>query len=531
MKKVRINLGEPATKTITKEKIKRENKTKNEAPSMSRVDRFKAQRAKSEKNVKKTSKKNSIKTFFKRLITLLLLAGIIAGGYMLYTRWQRLQKFNKTTINNTPDAKICDNILDPKCWGQALSPKLEQENGVTGVMIIGIDTREAGGVNAGLMNTDTIMVALYDHQTKKTTIMSFPRDLYVPFYINGNGPYHSKINAIYATGEARNDVDDGFDLLEENLERMVGKKIQYRVLIKLQGVQDAVNAVGGVEIDVPKYVKAQYPNDYPGRNGKPNTQWLYYEFQPGRQKMDGEHALVWARYRYVIKGDMTQGSDFARGRRQQQVIDGIKEKILDDKEDSTLKKAEKYWDMFQTISKNVDANIGLEEVFASFTLMDEADTDPINIVIDPNFAGGSIVTGSNGGNYMFRDESFNALQNYLALIWKNPSLYDDDSRILVENHLGRYYLSTDKATKFRDEVYSGKLPVISSNLTMTTATKGEATGVIIVDFSKGKMNSTTQYLAEYFGAAKIIEDPENYGYTQSGYEEDIKVIVNPEPVK
>ena len=66
---------------------------------------------------------------------------------------------------------------------------------------------------------------------------------------------------------------------------------------------------------------------------------------------------------------------------------------------------------------------------------------------------------------------------------------------------------------------------------MTTATKGEATGVIIVDFSKGKMNSTTQYLAEYFGAAKIIEDPENYGYTQSGYEEDIKVIVNPEPVK
>jgi hypothetical protein len=62
---------------------------------------------------------------------------------------------------------------------------------------------------------------------------------------------------------------------------------------------------------------------------------------------------------------------------------------------------------------------------------------------------------------------------------------------------------------------------------MTTSAKGDATGVIIVDLSGGKMSGTTKYLAEYFGAAKIIEDPANNGYTQSGYKEDIKVIVNP----
>ncbi len=483
----------------------------------------------------KKSKKSKAGGLIKKLFILVLIIGIAFLGYTFYKRWDRLQKFNSSITTNTPTAKVCDSIINPKCWTEAFSPKLEQYNATTGVLIVGLDTREEGGVNQGLQNTDSIMVALYNHNTKKTTLISLPRDLYVPYKINGKGNYHAKINSLYATGEKRSDVKDGFDLLEENVERIVGQKIQYRVVIKLKGVEDAVNAVGGVDIEVPAYIKAEYPNDYPGKNGKPNTPWLTYEFKPGVQHMDGEHALVWARFRHVQNtAAYDYASDFSRGERQQQVLDAIKEKALNDN-GSTLDKAEKYWDIFQTVNKNVSANIGLEEIFAGFSIAQEADRDPVNVVMDPNFGGLNQIiyhpptTETGGYQIRFKDESFKTAHNYLKLIWEYPKLYDENAKILVENHLGRTYVATDKSIKFRNDIYGSKLPVTISQLTMTTGTKGQPTGVIIVDMTKGKKAGTTKYLAEYFGATQIIEDPQNYGYKQSGYKEDIKVIVNPAP--
>jgi len=532
--KVRIN-GKTVKRNSKSTKDKLSGSTSISARQR-RIDEFnKSKGKKKKKKNQKKEGKGKIKKYILRIFGLIVLAGIIGGGYFGYTRWDRLQKFNVSIIANTPDAEICDNIFDTKCWREAFSPKLEQENGITGVLIVGLDTREDGGVNQGLMNTDSIIVALYDHSTKKTTLVSFPRDLYIPYNINGGGPYYSKINALYATGEQRDDIDDGFELLEETVEDILDKQIQYRVIIKLKGVEEAVDAVDGVEIDVPTYVKAQYPNDYPGQDGKPSSRWLYYEFQPGKQIMDGEHALVWSRFRMVIKGDMNMASDFSRAERQQQVIDALKTKILEDEEQSKIKKAEKYWDIFQTINKYVEADIGLEEIFASFSLVDEADINPINVVLDPNFGGLNRIiyhppTAETGG-YMikFKDPSFATAQAYLEKIWDNPKLYDENASILIENHLGRAYIQTDKVPEFRDEVYAGTLPITSSNITLTTNGSTGANGVIIVDLTGGEMSGTTKYLAEYFGATQIIEDPETHGYSQSNYEEDIKVIISPDP--
>jgi len=489
-------------------------------------------------NTKEKKKSNRTK-ILKRFIILLILVTACFGGYKVYGRWERLQEFNKSKVENNSSGEkvqVCDNILNPKCWGEALSPKLEQDNNVTGVLIVGLDSRAEGSAHDGLMNTDSILVALFDHETKKTTLISLPRDLYVPYYVNSKGPFYAKINAIYATGEARNDVEDGFDLLEENVERIIGKKIQYRVIVKLKGVEDGVNAVGGITIDVPTSLRVRYPNDYPGKNGKPNTEWLYYDFEPGIQEMDGEHALVWARFRQVVKGDMNYASDFSRGERQQQVLDALKEKALNE-DGSTLDKAKKYWNILQSINKNVEANIGLEEIFAGLSLASSADTNPINIIFDPNFGGLNQIifhppTEETGG-YMikFKDNTFKTAQNYLDLIWEYPKLYDENAKILVINQIGRSYNNTDKAILFRNDIQSNKLPVTTNNLVMITEKKAtESQGVIIVDMTGGAKSGTTKYLAEYFGATKIIEDPANYGMTQSNYKEDIKIIITPEVV-
>ena len=478
----------------------------------------------------------SKKKFF--IILIIVIASIFS--YFAYTRWQRLQELNQAVTGNNAETsvKVCNNILDAKCWNEAFKPRLDQYNNTTGVLVVGLDTREAGGVEQGVNNTDSIMVALFDHTTKKTTLISFPRDLYVPYYINDKGPYHARINAIYSTGEARNDVEDGFDLLQDTVERIIGKKIQYRVVVKLKGVEDLVNAIDGVDIEVPTYLKIQYPNDYPGKNGKPYSTWLYYEFQPGLQHMDGEHALVWSRFRKVIKGDMTYASDFSRAQRQQQVINAIKEKALND-EGSITQKAKKYWEILQTAGQNIEMeNIGLEEILAGFYLAKDADLDPINIVLDPNFGGLNKFiyhppTDQTGGAYYIKikDESFEQIQSFLDVIWTNPKLYDEKAHILIENHTGKKYTTNDKAMQFKNMVYSNKIPITSANLTMLTKTKSSDTGVVIVDFTKGEKHNTTKYLMDFFDAKLLIEDPENYEYKQTSYKEDIKIVINPSATK
>lgn len=503
----------------------------------SRLARLENLRKQQEKQAKQQKTKSKFKRWLKRIFMLLIVAAVAGFGYVAYYRWQRLQKFNNSLSTDNPQVKVCDNIIDPKCWTEAFKPQLEQKNGITGVLVVGLDTREKGGVNAGVMNTDSIMVVLYNHQTKKATMISLPRDLWVPYYINGKGPYYQRINAIYAMGE-NSSRKDGMKMLEETVERITGEQIQYHVLIKLEGVEQIVDKLGGVDVEVEKNITVNYPNDYPGQNGKPNVPWLVYTFKKGTNHLDGEHALVWSRFRHVLyqqrDGTGSYASDFSRGRRQQQVIDGIKVKVLAD-EGSTLDKAQKYWDMLQSVNKYTEFNVDLEDIFAGLTLANEADLNPINVVMDPNFGGLNTIIytppmSETGGVSIikFKDSTFKTAQAYLDKIWKNPKLYDDNAKIAIVNNLGRSITSTDKISVVKNEYCSSQVPVPCSNIKPTvTGKKGKAEGIIIIDFSGGKKSGTTQYLANKLGAVKIIEDPKTYGYKQTKYSEDIQIVLNP----
>ncbi len=496
--------------------------------------KVKIQKGKIQKNKEQTKPKHKFnKKWFIVLIFIIILSIAI---YFAYNRWQKFQTITSINSNtqNSTIIKQCSDIFNPKCWTEAFKPRLKQENGITGVLIVGLDTRDKGAVEQGVNNTDSIIVALYNHQTKTTSLISFPRDLYVPYYINNKGPYHARINAIYSTGEQRTDVDDGFDLLQDTVERILNQKIQYRVIVKLKGVEDLVDAIGGVDIEIPTYLKVKYPNDYPGKDGKSWNTWLYYEFKPGTQHLDGEHALVWSRFRKVVKGDMTYASDFSRAERQQQVLDAIKEKALND-EGSIPQKAKKYFNILKTAGDNIDiSNFGLEEILAGFYIAQEADTDPINIILDPNFGGLNTLiyhppTEQTGGAYYIKikDETFKKIQSFLNVIWQNPKIYDENAHILIENHTGKRLTNTDTAIKFKNLLYSHKFPLTSSNLTMLTKRKSDETGVIIIDYTHGEKSNTTKYLIQFFEAKLLIEDPENYNYKQTNYKEDIKIILNP----
>jgi LCP family protein required for cell wall assembly len=175
------------------------------------------------------------------------------------------------------------------------------------ILILGDDTRtgQAGGEFA---RTDSIMVASIDPAREQISLMSIPRDLFLqsPSF----GPMRANVvirNAeLEAPGSGRNEmvaaIENTFDI-----------EIDHTVRLNFEAFVEVVDAVGGVEIDVPwRLVDYSYPTDEGGT--------MRVEFEAGMQHMDGERALIYARIRHP-------DDDYRRAGRQQQVIDALISKL------------------------------------------------------------------------------------------------------------------------------------------------------------------------------------------------------------
>lgn len=133
----------------------------------------------------------------------------------------------------------------------------------------------------GLENTrsDTIMVASYDTKSKAVDVISIPRDTYIErdgFVNSGN----NKINSVYTV--------KGIDGLSEIILHITGLKIDKYVTIDYDGVRAAVDAVGGVEVDVPFHMRYTDPYADPP---------LDINIEPGLQTIKGDKAMEFLRFR------------------------------------------------------------------------------------------------------------------------------------------------------------------------------------------------------------------------------------------
>lgn len=442
-----------------------------------------------------------------------------AGGF-LYWRWHKQLK-NSSTGSGGIVANSCTNILDPKCWTQAFKPQLDQVNGKTNVLIIGIDTRTSGS-GAGIMNTDTMILATLDHKTKKTRMISFPRDLYAPYGCKAdNLPYKTKINAIYAYGKIYCEDKNGMRVLSQTIEKITGEKIQYTVLIRLDGVVQAIDALGGVTVDVPETFVDAYPYvELPERFKKTCIRsrslpaYCEFKFEKGPQKLDGDTALIYSRMRYY-------SNDFVRAKRQQQVLEAIKNKILSD-ETSTSDKAKKLYDVYKAMGNKVEIKLDLEMILAALALADEVDTEPINVVLDTQFGGGGLIVPGSGSNYNFVDYSFGQVQSKLDFINKNADIYKEEPIIYAVNHTGTPWQASNPIIVYKNE---GKWFV-----KITTDTKpkqNEKTGVVIVDFTEGGKQKSVEDLLKRFKDYHVVvkKASEDTTYKKSGIGEDIAVYI------
>lgn len=457
---------------------------------------------------------------------LILLVGVVVVGGVVFavSRWQR-QLANSINSSGENGAPACVDILNPACWTQAFTPTLDQVNGKTNALVVGIDTR-ASGSGAGLANTDTIILMTFDHNTGATRMISFPRDLYAPYsYTDGGAVYRAKINSIYAAGRLYSPTKDGMEVLKRTIEKISGEKIQYTGIIKLEGVVKAVDALGGVTVQVPKDHTDLYPyielsERYQKTCKRHATYRAYclFTFKAGPTEMDGETALIYARMRYL-------SSDFDRGRRQQEVINAAKDKVLGDTT-PTLDKARNLLSLYSNLSQFVEVKIDLEMVLAGLALVDKADKNPVQIVMDPTFGGGGVVIKGEGSNFNFKDYTFKQVQDKLKVISDNNDLYRDAPTILVENYTGANLAADEPMVKLKG------LGLWFINTTITNKTKvADTYGVEIIDYTGGKKSLTVERLQKEYAArsaeVRVITASEENGLKASAKGEHILVKVFP----
>jgi polyisoprenyl-teichoic acid--peptidoglycan teichoic acid transferase len=175
------------------------------------------------------------------------------------------------------------------------------------ILVMGLDYRdwEAGD---GPPRTDTMIMLTVDPLTKTAGMLNVPRDLWVSI----PGFEYGRINTAYPLGIAFDVPGGGPELAMQTVESLLGVPIDYYAIIDFYAFEQFIDELGGIYVDVPAEITVD-------PIGKGNTLTL----EPGRQILDGGTALAYARARH------TEGGDFDRANRQQQVIIAIRDRAVE----------------------------------------------------------------------------------------------------------------------------------------------------------------------------------------------------------
>lgn len=241
---------------------------------------------------------------------------------------------------------------------------LKKEDSNINLLLLGI----SGGEHEGPLLTDTIIFTSLDLKKNEVTLISIPRDLWIP-------DLKAKINTAYYYGETKK-KGGGIILAKAVIEKILNEPVDYVIRGDFAGFVQAIDQIGGIDVDVERsFDDLEYPiegkeNDLCGHDQSEvetlatfssqleafPCRYSHIHFDKGLQHMDGKTALEFVRSRHGTKGE---GSDFARSQRQEKVLKAIKDKFFSAQ---TLLNPVKLIALYDTLSKNIDTNIEQSEI-------------------------------------------------------------------------------------------------------------------------------------------------------------------------
>lgn len=257
---------------------------------------------------------HSNKPWVKWLWLIITVALFSAGAYGL-----RLYSQAKYAIDSTYSGlktqKVSTDISDQKPFA---------------ALLLGVDTGALGRTYKG--NSDTMIIAVVNPKKHTTKMISIPRDT-VAQLIGTKSFNMQKINAAYNVG--------GSDMAVNTVSKLVNVPIKYYVTVNMGALEKVVDAVGGIDVNVPFSFKDSYSGDF--------------QFTKGKMHLSGKYALAYARMRH----EDPQG-DYGRQKRQQQVIKAILKKSV------SFSSLSNFTKLLNTVSSNLQTNLTFGDMQSIF---------------------------------------------------------------------------------------------------------------------------------------------------------------------
>lgn len=231
------------------------------------------------------------------------------------------------------------------------------------VLLLGV----GGGIHDGPYLTDTIIFASMDIKGNKATLVSIPRDLWI-------ADLNARINTAYSNAEYKK-KGGGVILSSAVVNKILQQPVDYVVRIDFNGFVKAIDLLGKISVNVENSLDDyQYPisgkeNDACGHTDLEvqmlataesaldafPCRYKRIHFDKGVMAMNGQEALEFVRSRHA-QGD--EGTDFARSKRQEEVIRAIKEKVFSL---NVLINPSKLVDFYNILRDSMDTNIKVQE--------------------------------------------------------------------------------------------------------------------------------------------------------------------------
>ncbi len=329
-------------------------------------------------------------------------------------------------------------------FSNLLKNPLKSSSDKVNVLFLGIP----GGTHAGATLTDTILVASYNLKTNQVHLISIPRDLWLP-------ALQAKANAVYQLSLNQN---NGLNLAKTVMGNILGIPIHYSLMVDFRGFVKAVDDLGGIDVAVEKgfddYIypveskeealcgfkeeerefneeEAKKLNIDPGKrkvliapdgfiatdSAEEDKGIKYFTcryehigFKRGLQHMNGTTALKFVRSRHGTNGE---GSDFARSKRQELVLQAIRNRMLSLE---TFFNPAKISELVKTFDKSIDTDISPREALEFYKLSKKLDQSYTLILDDsilvhpaPSNYGGAYVLVS-------QDDDFSIIHEYVKKI-------------------------------------------------------------------------------------------------------------------
>ena len=306
------------------------------------------------------------------------------------------------------------------------------------VLILGVST----DLDSEL--TDTIMVASYNPNTQKANLLSIPRDSYTGKN-TAKATASLKINALY-------NIEKTPEKTLKAVNEITGLDIKYYVIVKTEALIQLVDAIGGVEFNVPIDMKYDDP-----------TQDLHIDLKAGTQKLDGEKAEQVLRFRHSnpdkITGQMSTypseygNDDFGRMRTQRDFISALLKQTL--KPGNIFKLGE----ILEIAHKNVETNLELSYIKDYIPYAVEFNTDNLQTATLP------------GTTPDMKDTN-------------NVSIFVINKKLSTELIQSMFYVdSTEETEETEDNTITNSLNTTSNSISSTTTVKDDELKIELINGS------------------------------------------------